>query len=746
MIPGAASALLYWPGHRPSTEAVGLAPGMASEAPGTWLLYGDLSAAAALPLLRLDARTAVFHGDTKALAGLPDSLRARRPATYFPLVDVATRLMRVEQIRNALGAGEADGTGVLVAVVDTGIEVGNPDFRYPDGSTRFFRYWDQTVTGPRHDRTLTMGTECSSDDINQDRCNLDDEAPLNGVIAFGHGTHVAGIAASSDATYAGFAPGATLVGVRAWFDEASILLGLDYLKRLHLRTGRPMVVNLSLGTSDGGHDGNSVLEKWIEANSAPGFIFVAAAGNEAMATPATDGGIHTRLLAGNADGRAARWMISGGLLGSLQQAVTHWYGSGDLSDTVTVTRIHSGGGRLGNAVTLTREELDQGGSADLGDDIALLYGRVWFAVEDTTGYALALSSTNRSGSLSGTMVVIRFVGSNTPLDGWVADRSGVFSPAASASISLDLGAGEDAPTWYPGDNTATITVPASGRQVIAVGSFVGRTVWPSVDGNRYGDLRVQEGDMSPISSQGPSRDGRLKPEQIAPGQYVASTLSSNLGTDAVFDSQQPDAGHMISFGTSMASPMVAGVTALMLQRNPLLTVSQVRDLLALHSYQPFPFGDLPDNSHGNGAPDAQSLLQDGSWQQPEKDGLAPILSDVQLEEVDSGYRVRWRSNEMVRSEVVLRGSTSKTVVISSYDVSHDVVVGKPNFVVESILLFGTDWAANRSTAYNVPLTVGCGCRVVGTDVAMWGDLSLLLGLLLFAGGQQIIRKKIGTGA
>jgi len=108
-----------------------------------------------------------------------------------------------------------------------------------------------------------------------ERCNFDD---------IGHGTHVAGTAAGfwdpNQTLYNGIAPEATLVVYRLtqWTD-VDALVGLRWIKGKAEQLNMPAVVNLSVGTHAGPHDGSSLFEREIDNLSGEGFIIVAAAGN-----------------------------------------------------------------------------------------------------------------------------------------------------------------------------------------------------------------------------------------------------------------------------------------------------------------------------------------------------------------------------------------------------------------------------------------------------------------------------------
>ena len=190
-------------------------------------------------------------------------------------------------------AGErygASGDGVLVGVVDTGIDYQHADFLGSDGTTRILYIWDQflvpigTETSPI---PFGYGVEYTKADIDAD---LATPAPHDIVrstdgIYFGiaHGTHVSGIAASSGmapGNYIGMAPEANLAVVACPLYDADIINGWIYLLNKAQSRGMPIVINNSFGSQLGPHDGTDVLSLFIDATSGPGRIFVFSAGNE----------------------------------------------------------------------------------------------------------------------------------------------------------------------------------------------------------------------------------------------------------------------------------------------------------------------------------------------------------------------------------------------------------------------------------------------------------------------------------
>ena len=201
------------------------------------------------------------------------------------------------------------GKGVIIGIVDTGIDFTKDVFRFEDGRSKIISIWDQTLDGPRSP-DLYYGAEFSREQIEEALAAEQPYDVLPSVDTDGHGTFLASVAAGSRTTdYVGAAPGAELIVVKLrrinqyyidkyllpqeepnLYSSTDFSLGAWYVFDRAQQLNQPVVLCVGMGSNLSGHDGNTPLEEYISVISQRiGFATVTAAGNESNAKHHTQG-------------------------------------------------------------------------------------------------------------------------------------------------------------------------------------------------------------------------------------------------------------------------------------------------------------------------------------------------------------------------------------------------------------------------------------------------------------------------
>ena len=213
--------------------------------------------------------------------------------------------MGMEEITSMIRALEVQplhGEGVLIGIIDTGIDYTNPLFLDGNKSTRITSIWDQTIESGRYPNELYYGTEYSRDEINNALSNENPHSIVPSIDEIGHGTMLAGIAGGYDPNNRDFSGVATLSEFAVvklkpaksylkeffcipesavCYQENDIMMAITYLQRVANNLKRPMVICLGIGSSQGPHLGLCVICDYLmQVNEAIGRSVVVGAGNE----------------------------------------------------------------------------------------------------------------------------------------------------------------------------------------------------------------------------------------------------------------------------------------------------------------------------------------------------------------------------------------------------------------------------------------------------------------------------------
>lgn len=497
----------------------------------------------------------------EALSSLPGVLRLEATTPKRLLLDLSRPDVRADKVELGEGLPQAlDGNGVLLGLVDTGIDYDHDAFRRPEGQPRVLGIWDQAFATGDPPVGQTTGAYCDIERIDSGICDSID--------LVGHGTHVASTMGGSEARYRGMAPGADFLAV-ASLDFALLVESLDWLFSEADDLGRPMVINLSLGGHYGPHDGTDLESQAIASLLGPGHLIVAAAGNEG------NDRIHLGARLQQESGKTYLEMGQAGLLGD-SLLITVWaepdarmeFSAGVERRGILVARSSKAaldGAAIDEALTAGANTLGQVRIEPAGAPNPA--NGKW-----QTDILIQPAEGTTSGNPDDYEWVLSFEGSGS-FDAWIASAELGGIPSA---FSDRAGAGV-----FPGDSKKTVGSPAIIPGVLAVASYATRSSWTDESGAAISHPETVPGDLSFFSSRGPSPDlarTGVKPEIAAPGEYIVAARSRSAA--ALEPGTGIDEKHLAMRGTSMACPHAAGIVALLLQLEPGLEPARLKDILA----------------------------------------------------------------------------------------------------------------------------------------------------------------------
>lgn len=517
-------------------------------------------------------------------------------------MDLARKMARVDEVvtPSTLYPDGWDGSGVVVGFCDTGFEPHHPNFLDENGDTRVRKlvaYRDTLATEERAE-TLSEIASWTMDDITEN-----------------HATHVAGIMAGCYGQYRGVASRADIVATTSMLTDACILAGAEEILDYAREQGKPAVINMSVGSYTGPHDGTSLFCQYLDLIGEEAVVCISA-GNEGngknslqLAFDQDNGEYstflseawewHDRYIYGPAD----FWSVDHRPFGMRIE----------LFDCTNKSVVFSspivGNGEEGEWI---------GCSQDYGIESATLYPDI---AKWGTGYlALTYGTDPENGRYNVSVQVdfrnrytrdneigrcyIRLVVVGDPgveVDGYAHSSANYFNWGYISGM-------------LSGNSLQSVSNIATGHNVITVGACSSRNEWPLLSGGTKGyDFQVDN--VASFSGYGTLRDGRVLPDISGPGNYVVSSYPSYTA-----DVYPSSISHMVNAvtldgrtyywgaecGTSMSSPLVAGVAALMLQANPSLTPAEVKQILIETANTAF--DDIDNPRWGAGCVDAQAAV------------------------------------------------------------------------------------------------------------------------------------------
>lgn len=501
-----------------------------------------------------------------------------KPKRYFYEAEMPADNSCIPQV--TLRNPNLSGAGVLVAVLDSGIDYKLPEFRHPDGSTRIRFLWDQTLlpdapagkaagdNAERRNRTAENGTgqpdsgggedtaaplrrppagyrlgvEFSSEQINQALTapSMQEQFELlPSTDTSGHGTAVAGIAAGNSPAYQGVAPEAELLVVKLGVPDVSsfprtteIMRAVTYVINKALELRMPLVINLSFGNTYGAHDGSSLIERFLDNAAEIGrTVICVGSGNEGNSGGHLAGSLlQQNTMPGSRDGVPSRT----GLIArpvSVELAVADYERTLNVQlwknycDTYRIFLRSPGGQETqlpgmisGGKYTLRLEQTE----------VLVYFGEpAPYAVAEEIYFEMLPVGRNYINSGIWTIRL-------EPLQ-VVTGRYYFYLPSA---VVRSAGTG-----FYRSTPEVTLTIPATAAKVISIGAYDSTyEAYADFSGRGYADANRTIGVVAA---------GLAKPDLAAPGVGIIA----------------PDiyGGYTPMTGTSFATPIVSGSCALLME-------------------------------------------------------------------------------------------------------------------------------------------------------------------------------------
>ena len=483
--------------------------------------------------------------------------------------DKARADTRADSVQKGLGTIEGikiDGSGVLIGITDWGFDYSHPNYNGQTSSNwRMERAWDHFKKSGPAPAGYNYGTETIGAyelaDAHGDTSNL---------YGYGtHGTHVAGIAAGKGKAgkYRGMAPGARLLFCSFGLGEAEWMDAVDWMYRVAKEQGKRLVINSSWGMyTFSTLDGTSLLSQHINSMSDSGVVFCTSAGNNG------DAMFHVSQTFVDTVTDTLRTIVKAAseiyVIEETGQALIMWGEEGH--DFEATVRIKNGDNTWTGPFYSTAND-------------TVIYDTMFCGV-DTVTWRVMMEHSNPYDGRPHMQLDLN----KTPLEKQllITAESGTVHAWNVANKENHAGnegcyfVNDRREGFTAGDNNYGIGEPACAEKCISVAAHMS-------DSWNVTTHECRTGDHASFTSYGPLINGKQKPEISAPGHEIISSISvwstdsRNSANESAMDISV--GGHTYRWasmsGTSMSCPVVTGITALILQANPDLSVNNIRHII-----------------------------------------------------------------------------------------------------------------------------------------------------------------------
>ncbi|HLP51296.1 MAG TPA: S8/S53 family peptidase [Chitinophagales bacterium] len=499
----------------------------------------------------------------------------------YTMMDSARVATHVDSVHGGYGLPQPyTGKGVVMGIIDAGFDYTHPSLYDTAYNTyRVKRVWEQKTAGTPPAGFINGAEYADSAAIH---------AKMYDIYEGSHGAHVAGIAAGSgyggDATHMhlrGMAYNSELAlvaiypALNHWVNSGltDMMDGLNYIYNYAASVGKPAIVNLSWGGPIGPKDGNSLFSQALDNLTGPGKIFTVSAGNNGQNK------VHVSKTFTANDISLNTFVTFSSGLPEPRNLVDVW---GDSSENFYMRySLYNNNTRTDSSALISLDENTHFIQL-VGSDGDTCFITVTTVSNEFNGRPHMLLDIYSKTSNRLCLNVTATSGTVNMWQGYVLKTSGYYGTFTKYTY----------PWATNGDLIMQTSDMVSSRTAIGVAAYNSKVSFVNVNGNTQNYTGYTRGNIASFSSHGPTTDGRTKPDIAGPGMALASavnSLDSALlpgGAErslVAADFVSPRNGKTYSYamfqGTSMSSPAVAGVIALLLEINPNLTPATIMDIL-----------------------------------------------------------------------------------------------------------------------------------------------------------------------